>query len=30
MWERLLASVRSAVIGFFQRRSERKRLRYAL
>ena len=29
-WDRLVASVRSAVIGFFQRRSERKRLQYAL
>ena len=29
-WDRFLARVRSAVIGFFQRRSERKRLRYAL
>ena len=29
-WDRLLARVRSAVIGFFQRRSERKRLQYAL
>ena len=29
-WDRLVARVRSAVIGFFQRRSERKRLQYAL
>jgi indolepyruvate ferredoxin oxidoreductase, alpha subunit len=29
-WDRFLAGVRSAVIGFFQRRSERKRLQYAL
>jgi indolepyruvate ferredoxin oxidoreductase alpha subunit len=29
-WDRLVAKVRSAVIGFFQRRSERKRLQYAL
>ena len=29
-WDRLLAKVRGAVIGFFQRRSERKRLQYAL
>jgi indolepyruvate ferredoxin oxidoreductase alpha subunit len=30
VWDRLLAKVRVAVIGFYQRRSERKRLRYAL
>ena len=29
-WDRFVAKVRSAVIGFFQRRSERKRLQYAL
>jgi indolepyruvate ferredoxin oxidoreductase, alpha subunit len=29
-WDRFVARVRSAVIGFFQRRSERKRLQYAL
>jgi indolepyruvate ferredoxin oxidoreductase alpha subunit len=29
-WDRFVAGVRSAVIGFFQRRSERKRLHYAL
>jgi indolepyruvate ferredoxin oxidoreductase alpha subunit len=29
-WDRFLAKVRGAVIGFFQRRSERKRLQYAL
>ncbi|HVW69566.1 MAG TPA: indolepyruvate ferredoxin oxidoreductase subunit alpha [Steroidobacteraceae bacterium] len=29
-WDRFLAKVRSAVIGFLQRRSERKRLQYAL
>jgi indolepyruvate ferredoxin oxidoreductase alpha subunit len=29
-WDRLVAKVRGAVIGFFQRRSERKRLQYAL
>lgn len=29
-WDRFLASLRRAVIGFFQRRSERKRLQYAL
>ena len=29
-WDRFLARVRAAVIGFFQRRSERKRLQYAL
>src|SRR5579885_588758 len=29
-WDRLLARVRRTVIGFFQRRSERKRLQYAL
>jgi len=29
-WDRFLAGVRSAVIRFFQRRSERKRLQYAL
>jgi indolepyruvate ferredoxin oxidoreductase alpha subunit len=29
-WDRFLARVRGAVIGFFQRRSERKRLHYAL
>ena len=28
--DRFLAKVRSAVIGFFQKRSERKRLQYAL
>jgi len=29
-WDRFVARVRSAVIGFFQRRSERNRLQYAL
>jgi indolepyruvate ferredoxin oxidoreductase, alpha subunit len=29
-WDRFVAQVRSAVIGFFQQRSERKRLQYAL
>jgi indolepyruvate ferredoxin oxidoreductase alpha subunit len=29
-WDRFLAKVRGAVIGFLQRRSERKRLQYAL
>ncbi len=29
-WDRLLAGVRAAVIGFLQRRGERKRLRHAL
>ena len=29
-WDRFLARVRAVVIGFFQRRSERKRLQYAL
>jgi indolepyruvate ferredoxin oxidoreductase alpha subunit len=29
-WDRFVAKVRGAVIGFFQRRSERKRLQYAL
>ena len=29
-WDRVLARVRGAVIGFLQRRSERKRLQYAL
>jgi indolepyruvate ferredoxin oxidoreductase alpha subunit len=29
-WDRLLARVRGAVIGALQRRSERRRLRYAL
>ena len=29
-WDRWVAKVRSAVIGFLQRRSERKRLQYAL
>jgi len=29
-WDRLVARIRTAVIGFFQRRSERKRLQYAL
>jgi indolepyruvate ferredoxin oxidoreductase alpha subunit len=29
-WDRFMAKVRGAVIGFFQRRSERKRLQYAL
>lgn len=29
-WDRFLARVRGVVIGFFQRRSERKRLQYAL
>ena len=29
-WDRFVARVRGAVIGFFQRRSERKRLQYAL
>jgi indolepyruvate ferredoxin oxidoreductase, alpha subunit len=29
-WDRLIAGLRRAVIGFFQRRSERKRLQYAL
>ena len=29
-WDRFVAKVRSAVIGFFQQRSERKRLQYAL
>jgi indolepyruvate ferredoxin oxidoreductase alpha subunit len=29
-WDRFMAKVRTAVIGFFQRRSERKRLHYAL
>jgi indolepyruvate ferredoxin oxidoreductase, alpha subunit len=30
LWDRLLGKVRAAVIGAFQRRSERKRLSYAL
>ena len=30
VWDRLLAKVRNTVIGFLQRRSERRRLRYAL
>jgi indolepyruvate ferredoxin oxidoreductase, alpha subunit len=29
-WDRFLAKLRGAVIGFFQRRSERKRMQYAL
>jgi len=29
-WDRLLGSVRAAVIGALQRRSDRKRLSYAL
>jgi indolepyruvate ferredoxin oxidoreductase, alpha subunit len=29
-WDRFMARVRGAVIGFFQRRSERRRLQYAL
>jgi indolepyruvate ferredoxin oxidoreductase alpha subunit len=29
-WDRFLAKVRGAIIGFLQRRSERKRLQYAL
>jgi indolepyruvate ferredoxin oxidoreductase, alpha subunit len=29
-WDRFVAKVRGAMIGFFQRRSERKRLQYAL
>jgi indolepyruvate ferredoxin oxidoreductase, alpha subunit len=29
-WDRFLAAMRGAIIGFFQRRSERKRLQYAL
>ena len=29
-WDRFMAQVRGAVIGFFQRRGERKRLQYAL
>jgi indolepyruvate ferredoxin oxidoreductase alpha subunit len=29
-WDRLLAGIRDGVIGYLQRRSERKRLRYAL
>jgi indolepyruvate ferredoxin oxidoreductase, alpha subunit len=29
-WDRFMAKVRGAVIGFFQRRSERKQLQYAL
>jgi indolepyruvate ferredoxin oxidoreductase, alpha subunit len=29
-WDRFVARVRSAVIGSFQRRSERNRLKYAL
>ena len=29
-WDRFVDKIRSAVIGFFQRRSERKRLQYAL
>jgi indolepyruvate ferredoxin oxidoreductase alpha subunit len=29
-WDRVLARVRAAVIGGLQRRSERKRLRFAL
>src|SRR6185295_12166064 len=28
-WDRFVSGVRAAVIGFFQRRSERRRLRYA-
>jgi len=29
-WDRFLSRLRASVIGFFQRRSERRRLRYAL